>query len=323
MRAGSNMCNRVALLAGILGLAAGLLLLAGEESRSADAIHQSPGDHAVSEPVAPPQPATQEPPTGDSYCQTCHADESLSGGFSNGRPLSLYVDARDVRDSAHELLTCVTCHDQLGTHPDEEPPLFDLTTYRIEANGMCERCHQSAADGYAASAHRAPEFEEGEGATCIDCHSPDGSGHSVALTSDPGSMLAPARIADTCGSCHERALNTYDQTSHGKVARFGDANTTATCLSCHGDHNVQAVEELALGAGLTGLSATCGECHDGAGESFARAWPGHSEGAPSGSTADLLERLGFLMATAVVASGLLHASLDLVRRRIDRDSGGA
>lgn len=316
------MYYRVALLAGLLGLAAGLLFLAGEQSRSVDAIQRSTSGPASAGPVVPPQPLTQEPPKGDSYCQTCHADDALSSGFSNGRPLSLYVDARDVRDSAHGLLTCVTCHDQLETHPDETPPTFDLAAYRTEASEMCEGCHRAAADGYSASAHRAPAFEEGKGATCIDCHSPDGSGHTVVRTGDPGSMLAAAQIADACGTCHEQALSSYDRTSHGKVARFGDAGTTATCVSCHDDHNTQAVEDLTQGAGFAGLTAACGDCHDGAGASFARAWPGHSEGAPSGSTADLVERIGLLLATAAVASGLLHASMDLVRRRIDRDSGG-
>src|SRR5574341_1448061 len=244
LRAESYMCNRVALLAGILGLVASLLLLAGKESQSVDAIHQPTGDPIANQPVAPPQPATQEPPTNDSYCQTCHSDESLSSGFSNGQALSLHVDTRVVRDSAHELLTCVTCHDQLGTHPDENPPLFDITTYRTGATEMCERCHQSAADGYAVSAHSDTVVEEGDGATCIDCHSPDGSGHSVAPTSDQASLVAPASIAGACGRCHERALSTYEQTSHGKLARFGDARTTATCISCHDDHDTQTIEEL-------------------------------------------------------------------------------
>lgn len=317
------MWSRVALLAGVLGLVAGLLSLAGKENQSAEAIHPSlTANPPAAGPAAAPQPLVQEPPSGNSYCQTCHADESLSSGFSNGQPLSLYVDARDVRDSAHELLTCVTCHDRLRTHPDENPPLFDIATYRTEANEMCERCHQAAADGYAGSAHWKPVFQEGEGATCIDCHSPDGSGHRVAVISDPESLLSPARVAGACGSCHEQALNTYDRTSHGKVARFGDAKTTATCVSCHNDHNVYAVEDLALPAGVASLSTACARCHDGADASFARAWPGHSEGAPPGSAADILERLGFFMAAVVVGSGLVHVSLDLVRRRTGRGRGG-
>lgn len=313
------MCNRVALLAGTLGLVAVLLLIAGKESQSADAIQRPPFAGVTHGPIA--QPGTQEPPVGDSFCQTCHADDSLSGGFSNGQALSLHVDARDVRDSAHGLFSCVTCHDQLGTHPDETPPTFDLATYRSEANQMCERCHRAAADGYSGSAHRETDFIRDETGTCIDCHSPDGSGHTVALTSEPGSMLAPASIAAACGSCHERALATYEQTSHGKVARFGDAKTTATCISCHDGHDVQAVSDLTSGAGLEHLTATCGECHDGSNESFVRAWPGHSEGAPSGSTANLFERLGIFLAAAVVFAGVFHASMDIVRRRIDHEGG--
>ena len=317
------MWNRVASLAWSLTLAVALLIpLIGMESRSADAV-QVPRNGRTSVvtdgPIIAAQPVAQETPTGDAYCQTCHADESLSTGFSNGQTLPLSVDTRVLRDSAHELLSCVTCHEQLGTHPDENgsPPDFDA--YQTQAIEMCARCHLAAVDGYEGSAHWDPTRKDAERATCIDCHSPDGSGHSVGVTGDPESILGPARVAGTCGRCHDSALGTYKETSHGKVARFGDAATTATCISCHSDHEVEAVRDLAKPTAVAELVAGCARCHEGADESFFRAWPGHSEGAPAGSTADFFGRLSVFMAAAIVAAGLVHVSLDYVRRLSDRN----
>ncbi len=267
---------------------------------------------------APLQPDIQEPPTGDEYCQTCHANHSLTAGFTNGQPFSLYVDPRNLRDSAHNLFSCVTCHDQLGAHPAETPQTFDFAVYKSDAVEMCTRCHEAAVSGYAQSAHWKQLFGRDEGATCIDCHSPDGSGHSVPPTSDRRSALGPARVADVCGNCHQQALASYSGTSHGKVARFGDATTTATCVTCHNDHGVRPVAELSGPGAGSQLAGICRECHEGADESFARAWPGHSEGASSGSAAGLIERIGYVMAAGVVAFGLVHASLDSVRRLTDR-----
>lgn len=277
-------------------------------------------NRAVTQSVRPPAHlATQEQSVGDAFCLTCHADSSLETGFTNGRTLSLYVDARVLRDSAHQFLDCVTCHDQYEIpRPERRPPL-DFVAYQDEAEAMCARCHEAAANGYEGSAHWKSGFKEGEVAICTECHSPDGSGHNVARTSGVRSMLAPASLSGTCGRCHEKASGTYEETSHGKVARFGDANATATCTSCHGDHAVEPVDDLLLPASKASLAAGCAKCHDGAGESFFQAWPGHSVGAPGGSAASIVGRAGFFMAAAVLAMGVTHASLDFWRRLSDRN----
>ena len=298
-----------------------LMILAGTESRTADAIPAGPllQSPASSGSEAPAQPLTQEQPVGDGFCLTCHADSSLETGFTNGRTLPLYVDARALRDSAHDLLECVTCHDQYEIPRPEVPDPLDFVAYRNAAEAMCARCHEAAADGFEGSAHWKSGFKEDEVATCTECHSPDGSGHDVAATSDSRSILAPARLAGTCGRCHEEAQDTFEETSHGKVARFGDASATATCISCHDDHAVETVDELLLPASEARLAAGCAECHDGAGEAFFEAWPGHSVGASRGSAASVVGRAGFFMAAAVVGMGLTHAGLDFWRRLLDRN----
>jgi len=320
------MGSRVLLLVCSLALALGWWIARadGERQSAADSSAVSSADHlpaVFDDPQAgPPQPATQELPTGDAYCLTCHSDESLNTGFADGRALSLYADARALRDSAHSLMACVTCHGKFTTHPrDQSEPLDEFTVYQTKAIEMCSRCHLAAAADYAGSAHWQPIFSEGDGATCIECHSPASSGHSIARTSDTSSMLAPERIDAACGRCHQQALSTYRETSHGKVARFGEARTTAICTTCHSDHDVKAVDDPSGPLAAAKLVTVCASCHPGADEAFASAWPGHSEGAPSRSAADYVERFGFFSTVAIVGFGLVHVSLDFLRRLTDRN----
>jgi hypothetical protein len=298
-----------------------LVTLAGTESRPIHATRDEIGFRPpfTADAEAAPQPLTQEQPAGDGICLTCHADSSLETSFADGRPLSLFVDATALRDSAHYLLNCVTCHDQYVIRPPEAREPLDFVAYQEEAEGICARCHSTAASGYEGSAHWKSGFTEGEVATCTDCHSADGSGHSVAATRDPKSMLAAASLAGVCGGCHQQAEDSFEETSHGKVARFGTVAATATCTTCHNDHAVQTIDELSQPTSTASLVATCETCHDGAGEAFFRAWPGHSTGAPGGSIASIVGRAGFFVGVAVVGAGVTHAALDSFRRLSGRN----
>jgi predicted CXXCH cytochrome family protein len=312
------MWSRVALVASIFVPA--MVLLTGTDSRPVDARDASMDSQALTgTETAPAEPGLQEPPSGDEYCLSCHTDKSLSTSFTDGRPLSLYVDARVLRDSAHELLNCVTCHNEYEVLPPELRPPIEGEAYRAEATAMCARCHQVAAEDYAGSAHSEPPLETGEGATCSGCHSPEGSGHSVGSSSGPESDFGPARVAETCGSCHEKALSSYEATSHSKVANLGEAKTTATCTTCHAGHSTEPAKDLVSAPGIAALTAVCADCHSGAGESFARTWSGHSEGAPGSSLANIAGRGGLLLAVAVVAFGFVHVSLEVLRRLRGRE----
>jgi hypothetical protein len=316
------MSCRVALLTSSLVLTAALIAFAAQSMAGVPLSFAESRAATQADGAAPAVPLKQEPPSGDSYCLICHADQSLSVGFSNGETLSLYADARVLRDSAHGLMSCATCHDLPPDHPPEEATVYDSAEYESEANASCAECHQAAAAGYDGSAHSEPLARGEDGATCIQCHSPDGSGHSIAATSHDTSFLSASNVADSCGACHEQARDSYLGTSHGKVAEMGDAVTTATCVTCHGDHDTPVVADLADPAAAASLASVCSECHDGADEEFARAWPGHSEGASEGSVADWLSRAGYLVAFGVVVGGVAHASLDLFRRRSGKNRGG-
>ena len=261
-----------------------------------------------------PRPATQDGVRSDSYCLTCHSDPFLQTRFADGRGFALYVDARGLRDSAHALMTCLACHDDHEVYPPDRAEPLDFATYRTEATEMCIRCHLAAAGDYAQSVHAQPILSgNGEGATCSDCHSPEPSGHTVGQLSDPGSLLAPRSVDENCGRCHAQELDTYRQTSHNKVAQFGDPRRPATCITCHGDHAVTSVDDPNEPLTAARLATVCGRCHDGADESFASGWLGH-KASPFRSTGfHYAERFIILSIAASLGFGLVHMTLDFVR----------
>lgn len=262
---------------------------------------------------------TQEPPHSDSYCLTCHGDRSLRTRFADGRPLSLYVDAHGLRDSAHGLLTCISCHDDHEVCPPDRAERLEFTTYQTEAAEMCIRCHLAAAGDYAQSVHGQPVLSgSGEGATCNDCHSPELSGHTTGRVSDPLLLLAPQSLHENCGRCHAEALSTYRQTSHSKVARFGDPQRPATCTTCHGDHAVKAVEDPKEPLTVARLVTICGRCHRGADEAFASEWLGHAALPSRSAGVYYAERFIVLLIAASLGFGLVHMNLDFVRRLAGR-----
>ena len=267
-------------------------------------------------------PVTQEGTRNDSFCLTCHFDPALEARLPDGDTLSLHVDASALRDSAHGLLGCVTCHTDLETHPSGQLASSGLADYQARAAEMCVRCHLAAAGDYAGSVHGTPALSRtGDGATCNDCHSADGSGHSTSRLAG----LRPARqaeaVAENCGRCHRDELATYRRTAHSALVQFGDEQRAATCTNCHGDHAVSAVDDPAGALTPARLAIACGECHRGADEQFAGEWLGHEASSSPTGLADWARRGIVLLMAMGVAFGLTHAALDFLRNP-KRPGGG-
>ena len=260
-----------------------------------------------------PAPIAQEATRNDSYCLTCHGDATLQTHLADGKALSLYVDARALRGSAHGLLGCVTCHTDLETHPSGQMASSGLADHQARATETCVRCHLAGAGDYAGSAHAAPLVSGGDGATCNDCHSPDGSGHSIARIAGIRSPRYAESVADNCGRCHKEEMESYNRTAHSELVRFGDERRAATCTNCHGDHAVRAVDEPGRPLAPARLAEACEECHPGADEEFAGEWMGHDAAASASGVISYGGRGVVVLMAVGVASGLTHMALDFLR----------
>ncbi|HEU4760363.1 MAG TPA: multiheme c-type cytochrome [Dehalococcoidia bacterium] len=185
----------------------------------------------------------------------------------------------------------------------------------MAATVACSRCHITATGEYEGSVHSQDLLSRGKGAPCDNCHSPDDSAHTIAWLDGEHSGLTLEPVNQTCGRCHQAELSSYLDTSHGKMAQSGDDVSAATCVTCHGDHAVAAVDDP--GAPLTALSLApiCGQCHRGADAEFAEAWQGHAELSPSNLPGlYYMERSITFLTAATLGFGFLHVSLDFLRR---------
>lgn len=87
---------------------------------------------------------------------------------------------------------------------------------------------------------------------CSSCH--------VDITENhPDDNLAAKPAA--CASCHERQSESYGASVHGLALARGQA-ASATCIDCHGGHNVLPPTSPLSPLHYSKLAETCGGCHD-------------------------------------------------------------
>lgn len=109
---------------------------------------------------------------------------------------------------------------------------------------------------------------------CADCHGGDRTAVKTAEAHGKGFRGAPApqAIPRFCGGCHSEAsrmrqynlrtdqIDLYRISEHGRRLKAGDTKV-ATCVSCHGSHEVYAVYDPASPVYKANVPATCARCH--------------------------------------------------------------
>jgi cytochrome b subunit of formate dehydrogenase len=202
-------------------------------------------------------------------CASCHEVHGTHRPHMSERVAQACVECHqneyaEFAGSVHEdllaggAMTCISCH---STHKDEEAVArFD---------GGCGSCHEDVERIYRGSVHRFGRLRGSEGAaTCADCH----RGHDVRAEADPASPINPVNVPDMCGRCHGEdvviasnfvrlpiTLPRYQESVHGKLnAQGGHA---ATCVDCHGSHDLQHAQVSDSGINRFHVAQTCGQCH--------------------------------------------------------------
>jgi len=125
------------------------------------------------------------------------------------------------------------------------------------------------------------DVHDARGLSCVDCHRGDASKDDMAAAMDRSKGFIgkpkPAEIPALCGRCHSNAefMKTfnpslrvdqereYETSVHGQRLKNGDANV-ATCVSCHGNHGVRAINDPLSKVFATNVAETCGSCHGNA-----------------------------------------------------------
>jgi cytochrome b subunit of formate dehydrogenase len=126
---------------------------------------------------------------------------------------------------------------------------------------VCSKCHVGVSKDYAQSIHATAKIEQSEkAAVCSACH----SNHAILKADSTTFKLA---IAQQCGKCHEKLLESYWKSYHGKVNQLGYQDT-AKCSDCHENHRILKASDKRSSLYGDNRLKTCQKCHPKATMSF-------------------------------------------------------
>jgi predicted CXXCH cytochrome family protein len=199
-------------------------------------------------------------PPSDDDCLVCHGDP----GLRSGQDKPLFVDGAKFAGSVHGSagISCVDCHVDLARVSDfpHASPLKPVD---------CASCHSAEAVAVGESAHgRAATGPAQIAVLCKDCH----GSHEILPHENTASRTSPLNIPGTCAACHlervraERGpefVGQYLKSVHFRALSKSGLSLAATCVSCHGGHDVRPVGGAASKVSRGAIIGTCGGCHAG------------------------------------------------------------
>ncbi len=215
-------------------------------------------------------------------CGSCH--QNLKFVIENpimetSKPFFAYqesVHGKSVAAGSEKAAVCSDCHNAHEILPPTNP---QSTIFKTNTPETCKKCHEAVYTEYIDSVHgQAVKRGVFNAPVCVDCHGI----HSIKSPIDSTSSVAAQVISrSTCGQCHsgERLSNEYGVPAnrvssyfasyHGLESRVGSVET-ANCASCHGVHHILPSSDPRSSINPANLAKTCGQCHPGATENFAK-----------------------------------------------------
>ncbi|MFN8005791.1 MAG: hypothetical protein U0V70_01935 [Terriglobia bacterium] len=264
----------------------------------------------------------QQPAT----CGTCHFDGSLQGKHR--------VDAKDFLTSVHGVAlikyglsnsaTCVTCH---GSHEVVDTSEAGSLVSRRNVPHTCGRCHEGILRDYLEGVH-GQDFERGikDVPVCTDCHGE----HRILSPQDNQSKVYATKVALTCAGCHDNQdltqayhlppgrLRSFQGSFHGVASHFGETRV-ASCISCHGFHNIRPSSDPKSPVNQANLPNTCGQCHGGAIQRLSNAKIHVLDPKVTNYAGFLIQKFYFYMISTIMGCFVLYIAADL-KFRLSRNS---
>ncbi|MGM0577615.1 MAG: cytochrome b/b6 domain-containing protein [Myxococcota bacterium] len=286
----------------------------GDEDAEEEA-EEEPSEEAGDEGADTGAPEGEpKPVTSAEDCASCH------GGI---------FDARNLAPDVHADQTCLHCHPgRMDPHeaPDLPPDMQALADRLEGVEGMkpktiaaCWKCHDEEVEGWLDSAHGPEGMVEktGEAPTCLTCH---GDPHFM-----PPAFDDKREAVVQCASCHAFSgeegkpetnpyvVDTWRDTVHGRLLRLGN-DDAAACTDCHGgSHAVRSDQNPRSSIHMDNRAETCGNCHEGASPSFARAVSHEPPKVNHDLWAALVSVFFSILTFGTIGLLLLHVGLDLFR----------
>jgi len=192
-------------------------------------------------------------------CGRCHSDPAMVG--EEAAVYNDYQAGQHGMATAKGLVGAAVCTDCHGSHeilPTDDPASL---ANRRNITATCGQCHRGAVTALGASVHgEVTAAQPEEGPVCTNCH----SGHMTLRTDKEVFRL---EMVETCGGCHHEPFETYRASYHGQITGLGFPDM-ATCVACHGSHDVLRVANPASLVSEENRLQTCRQCHPKATENF-------------------------------------------------------
>jgi len=259
-------------------------------------------------------------------CGTCHGNADLmrSAGVRIMDPYKNYMKSDHWRaisgGKGQKAATCSDCHGPHKVLPSGDPA---SSVNKRNIPGMCGKCHGRIQGQFEMSVHgKALQGGNLEAPSCAECHGE----HDIEAPQRTTSSVYAATVSrSTCPQCHSSVrlskrfnlpsgmVQSYQASFHGLASRYGDTNV-ANCASCHGAHDILPSSDPVSSINPKNLSATCGKCHPGAGETFTKIPIHQRDGAAESPILLWIRRfyIAIIVGTLLVLG--LHNFLDYLRK---------
>jgi cytochrome b subunit of formate dehydrogenase len=213
-------------------------------------------------------------------CASCHADISDKHPDDEvpAKPVNCSSchepEAKDytasIHGASHSLgasgaANCTDCH---GKHDMLSATNTASPVYKMNLPKTCANCHSNegvtreyrmrypqAANQYQESIHGRALMEMGliVAPSCNDCHGV----HDIKRAVDRDSPIHGGNVAKTCGKCHVKVEEIYNQSVHGRLVTQG--KNGPVCSDCHTAHEVETPKN---GHFKMASDKRCGKCHE-------------------------------------------------------------
>lgn len=158
--------------------------------------------------------------------------------------------------------SCIDCHKTLTPFIEEQKRFNQIRIQHLEINVGCSlECHEDRVRQLATANYQ--QWSESvhalKGITCEACHGGDTKqatkekAHiNFKNNTDPESPVYYTNVPKTCGKCHSRELDTFENSKH--FQKLEALKLAPTCTTCHAPHTftVMNPEEF---------RQSCGNCH--------------------------------------------------------------
>lgn len=207
------------------------------------------------------------------FCGKCHMDNKLVAAYHTQKDIGKKClechkkksYGEELAKSVHQKLSCQNCHSYVlnNIKDHKDAPIGGPTA-------DCYLCHTAIADIHKESIHGI-SLAEGinEAAQCWDCH----GSHHILRVADKSSKAHVSNLVNTCGACHDNPEfikkfsfavkapgKMYSLSVHGKLVE-SEKKDAATCITCHGSHDIK--NRVQPGSKIAGINlpGTCAGCH--------------------------------------------------------------